>query len=84
MIKYGVNADDFLEWYFEDAEDYIIFAKEIVSRLKKGEKRTTITVKELFDQCADIPTYLCIPLRDNGRNVEDLDGIDPSECKLIY
>ena len=82
MAKYGVNANDFLDWFFSEREDYTNLGMTIVEELKT-EKTVRTTVKSIFDQCGYIPSHLLIPLSAKVE-IEDMTEVDPSECKLIY
>lgn len=85
MAKFGVNADDFLDWYFEDDIDYKYIGQCAEDALRSDRNCRSISVKSLFDITGYIPAKLLIPLSSKAtKDLEELEEVDPSECKLIY
>jgi hypothetical protein len=74
MAKVKLKKSVFLDWYFSDLEDYEIFAKNLVSDLKKFGKAKT-SVKELVSGCGYIPGFIT--------EKQDSKEYDPEKIKLI-
>lgn len=85
MARFGVNAEDFLEWYLSDEEDYKYVGQCAADLLRTDKNCRSLSIKYLFDQTGYIPAKLLIPLSGKAtKDLEELDEVDPSECKLIY
>ena len=76
-MKHKIKKSEFLNWYFSDREDSQIMGNRIKDNLLKSEDNTvTITVRELLNECALIPSHI----------IEDCDEEDvefPSENCII-
>ena len=57
-MKNKVKESRFLEWYFQDPNDLIAFARGILEELLISGK-SFITAKTIFDSCGYIPSHIC-------------------------
>lgn len=74
-MKNKVKESRFLEWYFQDQDDLVSFAKGILEELLISGK-SIITTKTIFDTCGYIPSHIC------EDKVEDCE-YDTSEIELL-
>jgi len=78
MSKVKLKKQRFLDWYFTEPDDYLIFAKNIISELRTDGKAKT-SIRELLDGCGELPNYIM-----EDHNEEDEDAYYcPTEIKLI-
>ena len=70
---------------FEDDIDYKYIGQCAEDALRSDRNCKSISVKYLFDTTGYIPAKLLIPLSNRAtKDLEELEEVDPSECKLIY
>ena len=74
-MKNKVKERRFLEWYFQDQDDLVSFAKGILEELLISGK-SIITTKTIFDTCGYIPSHIC----DNDSVDEEY---ETSEVELL-
>lgn len=74
-MKNKVKESRFLEWYFQDRDDLVAFAKGILEELLISGK-SIITTKTIFDTCGYIPSHIC----DNDSVDEEY---ETSEVELL-
>jgi hypothetical protein len=74
-MKNKVKESRFLEWYFQDQDDLVSFAKGILEELLISGK-SIITTKTIFDTCGYIPSHIC----DNDSVDEEY---ETSEVELL-
>jgi len=77
-----VNQKDFIEWALSDPDDIKAIGQRIYEALLT-ENYGKITVRELFDECGYLPSHI-VHTYDTNYDMEDIEEIDPSDCKLIY
>lgn len=76
-MKKKINRSRFLSWYFSDEDDYIKFAKDVVSNLEDANT-VTVTAQSLLDQCGYIPAFIVI-----GEENDTQTEYEPNQCELI-
>lgn len=74
-MKNKVKESRFLEWYFQDQDDLVAFARGILEELSIYGK-SFVTAKTIFDTCGYIPSHIC------EDKVEDCE-YDTSEIELL-
>jgi hypothetical protein len=74
--RYTININTFLEYYFDQLEDYTFFAKELVKRLSINDQNHVefISCKTLLSTCKKLPGYLVN--EDNAPKQIKVDLID--------
>lgn len=70
-----VTESRFLEWYFQDQDDLVAFARGILEELSVSGK-SIITTKTIFDTCGYIPSHICESEFDN-------EEYQPHEVRLV-
>jgi hypothetical protein len=80
--KHYVYQKDFIEWVLSGPDDIKAIGQRIYEALLT-EKYGKITVRELFDECGYLPSHI-VHTYDTNYDMEDIEEIDPSDCKLIY
>jgi len=77
MRKYKIELEVFLNWYFSDKSDIMIFGNGCFSKLK-SHGIFTITAADIFNSSEYIPTFLI-------NNYEgDETEVSPKECILVF
>lgn len=74
-MKNKIKESKFLEWYFQNRDDLMIFAESILFELKKYGK-SSLTTKKLFDKCGYIPSHIC-------EDTSVITEYDPSEVYFL-
>jgi hypothetical protein len=75
MKKIKVKKIDFLNWYFDDHDDLLMFAKNMVSELQSSGFIKE-SVQSLLDRCGYVPGYI-------SENPDDDNEYDPDDVELI-
>ena len=73
-FKNKVTKSAFLDWYFSDLDIAESVSNRVIADLKRDGK-STLTARELFDECGYIPQYIC-EIDGDGEYV-------PSEVEFI-
>ena len=76
-MKPQVTKRDFLDWYFEDADDFKTFGQNMVNQLKEIGSATT-NVEQVFKDCPYIPQHILT----NWQDFEDGEEFDPKDVEL--
>jgi hypothetical protein len=74
-MKNKVTTSKFLSWYFSDSSDAHAIGYQVISALNSNGEYI-IRVRDLFDNCGYIPSYICV---DNKEEIE----YEPSQVELI-
>jgi hypothetical protein len=75
-MKHKVYREDFINWYFDDKDDFFILAKDMVRDLR-NEGRCSLDVQDLWDRMEEVPKWII-----EGWE-EESTYIDIKKCKLI-
>ena len=75
MNKIKVKKIDFLNWYFADHDDLLMFAKNMVSELQSNGFIKE-SVQSLLDRCGYVPGYI-------SENPNDDEEYDSGDIELI-
>ena len=76
MKTYFISKEKFIEWYFQDADDYGRIGHSVVEMLLDDGK-AEMTIQDLWDGCGSYPSWI-LSNWEGEENVylEDIDGID--------
>jgi hypothetical protein len=75
MKKIKVKKIDFLNWYFSDHDDLLMFAKDMLSELQSNGFIKE-SVQSLLDRCGYVPGYI-------SENSDDDEEYDSGHIELI-
>jgi hypothetical protein len=75
MKKIKVKKIDFLNWYFSDHDDLLMFAKDMLSELQSNGFIKE-SVQSLLDRCGYVPGYI-------SENADDNEEYDSGDIELI-
>ena len=78
MAKIKVTEESFLNWYFSDDNDKLVFANNAIAELKTHGK-VLQTVQTLLDNCGYVPGFIA----EAGEGVDESDEYEPEEVELI-
>ena len=81
--KIKVKESEFLNWYFSDDEDLLIFARNMVSELHTAGFIKE-TVQSLLDRSGYIPGHISTEPDDNEYDPEDVELISEREPEHCY
>lgn len=74
-MKNKVKESRFLEWYFQNRDDLVAFARGILEELSMSGE-IFLTARIILDSCGYIPSHIC------EDKVEDCE-YDTSEIELL-
>ena len=57
-MKNRVKESRFLEWYFQNQDDLVSFARGILEELSVNGM-SFVTSEKIFDTCGYIPSHIC-------------------------
>lgn len=83
MSKAKLKESAFLDWYFSDHEDLIVFGKNMISELR-ASGFVKETVQSLLDRCGYIPGYICEDEPDGEFDPADVELISEREPECCY
>tara|TARA_A100001391_G_scaffold38037_1_gene20978 strand:- start:2356 stop:2586 length:231 start_codon:yes stop_codon:yes gene_type:complete len=76
-MKYKLETGRFIEYMFQDRDDYLYWGKRVAEEVQDGE--VTITLQEMLEGTGDIPIYY-FDVEDEDEHPE---YIDPKNVELI-
>lgn len=75
VYKNKVTKSSFLDWYFSDIDVVESFSNNTIADLKRDGK-TTLTARQLFDDCGYIPQFICEIDGDDEYNSTEVEFIE--------
>ena len=78
MKKYKLESYKFIDYMFQDKDDYLYWGKHIAEELS-GDGKITLTMQGMLDRCGDIPIYY-FDVEDEDEHPE---YIDPKNVELV-
>ncbi|QDP54072.1 MAG: hypothetical protein GOVbin1629_8 [Prokaryotic dsDNA virus sp.] len=76
-MKYKLDKSKFIDYMFQDKDDYLYWGKYIAEEIQEGE--VSITLQGMLDSCGDIPIWY-FDVEDENEHPE---YIDPKNIELI-
>ena len=76
-MKYKLEKGKFIDYMFQDKDDYLYWGKYIAEEIQDGE--ITITLQGMLDNCGEIPIWY-FDVEDENEHPE---YIDPKNIELI-
>ena len=76
-MKYKLERGRFIDYMFQDKDDYLYWGKYIAEEIQDGE--ITITLQGMLDGCGEIPIWY-LDVEDENEHPE---YIDPQNIELI-
>ena len=84
MKIYFISKEKFIEWYFQDADDYKNLGHTIAESLKYDGK-AKMSIQDLWDSTGCVPSWI-LTNWDGEENayLDDIDGFDFSKCEFKF
>ena len=84
MKTYFINKQRFIEWYFQDDDDYQNLGRTIAESLGDDGK-AQISIQDLWDGLGGIPCWILTNWDgEEGVYLDDIDKFDFSKCEFKF